>query len=219
MYKILLLFLFTCTLSACDAQESKKETVKFNPIFLEGKLDTAYLANGCFWCSEAVFYRTRGVIDVVPGYSGGTEDNPSYRLVAGGKTGYAEAIRVIYDKEQISYEDLLLVFFGTHDPTQLNRQGPDIGRQYRSAIFYKDKEQQRIAEALIKELNNLVYMGDIVTEVTEFSNFYIAEEEHHGFYEQNPNHPYIKQVSRPIIHSLEKNFPQYLKQETQKDKK
>ena len=150
------------------------------------QLQTATFANGCFWCTEAVFQRLKGVASVQSGYSGGTVENPSYYEVSSGETGHAESLQVTYDPSEISYETLLKIFFATHDPTTLNRQGNDVGTQYRSEIFYHDEEQKMTAEKVKDELDKSGEFKDpIVTAISEYKNFYPAEEEHNNYYDNN----------------------------------
>ena len=176
---------------------------------------TAILANGCFWCTEAVFKSLQGVIDVKPGFSGGHVKNPAYREVVMGNTGHAEAIRIEYDEDQILFSELLYIFFTTHDPTTLNRQGYDVGEQYRSAIFYTSELQQKIAHEIIEELNQPQYFdGKIVTKVEEAVNFYEAEDEHHDFYNNNSESRYCQLVIDPKIKKLKESFPDKLKQKS-----
>jgi len=159
---------------------------------------TAVFAGGCFWCTEAAFEQLAGVLDVTSGYMGGSAETANYKAVCGGDTGHAEAIRVEYDPAKISYEQLLDVFFDAHDPTQLNRQGNDIGTQYRSAIFYADDEQQRAAEAKIRELTlTRHFPRPIVTTLEPLGPFYPAEDYHQDYARLNPNQPYIQAVSYP----------------------
>jgi len=198
--------------TACSAGERKeKENKKIAPEIL-AKLDTAYFASGCFWCTEAVFERVKGVEDVVSGYSGGSSKNPTYKQVSAGLTDHAEAVRVAYDPGVVSYKDLVYIFFGSHDPTQLNRQGPDVGKQYRSAIFYRNDEEKKTASAVMDELNKSgKYSKPIVTEITEFSGFHDAEDYHQDYYELNPNQPYIVSVSKPKVEKFMKEFKDKLK--------
>ena len=153
--------------------------------------ETATLAGGCFWCIEAAFKELRGVNSAVSGYAGGDEADPSYEQVARGQTGHAEAVQVTYDTDELSYYDILKVFFKVHDPTQLNRQGPDVGEQYRSAVFYHSDEQREILETVIDELDGTTYDG-IVTEVEQLDVFYPAEEYHQDYYEKNPQQAYCQ---------------------------
>ena len=171
-------------------------------------------ANGCFWCTEAVFTRIKGVQSVISGYSGGALENPSYDQVCTGTTGHAEAAQIEFDSEIISFKKLLDVFWDTHDPTTLNRQGNDVGTQYRSAIFYHNEEQKQIAEKSKKELEeNHVYDDPIVTEIVPLTNFYPAEDYHKRYYDQNNNAPYCRYVINPKVEKLSKNYTDKLKPE------
>ena len=171
-------------------------------------------ANGCFWCTEAVFTRIKGVKSVISGYSGGALENPSYDQVCTGTTGHAEAAQIEFDSEIISFKKLLDVFWDTHDPTTLNRQGNDVGTQYRSAIFYHNEEQKQIAEKSKKELEeNHVYDDPIVTEIVPLTNFYPAEDYHKRYYDQNNNAPYCRYVINPKVEKLSKNYTDKLKPE------
>ena len=181
------------------------------------KIDTmgekkATFAGGCFWCTEAVFEQVKGVKDVVSGYTGGKVDNPSYREVCGGRTGHAEAVQVTYDPDVINYEDLLDIFFATHDPTTVNRQGADIGSQYRSAIFYHDEEQHQKILAKLNELSKSdIFDAPIVTEILPAKPFFKAEESHQDFYRNNREQPYCAAVIDPKISKLRKSFTHKLK--------
>lgn len=173
---------------------------------------TAVFANGCFWCTEAVFKMLKGVISVIPGYTGGKKEDPTYEEVSSGNTGHAEAIKIEYDPSVVSYDDLLNVFFNTHNPTTLNRQGNDIGTQYRSAIFYGNEEEKKKAEEFIKELNDAkAYPGPVVTEVVSLDKFYEAEDYHHDYYEHNKDKPYCQIVITPKIEKMQKRFAELLK--------
>lgn len=175
-------------------------------------MKTAVFANGCFWCTEAVFSMLKGVQSVKPGYTGGIAKNPTYEAVSDGNTGHAEAIKIIYDPTIVSYDDLLTVFFNTHDPTTLNRQGNDIGTQYRSAIFYADDEQKQKAEALVKELNDTkAYEKPVVTAIQPLGEFYEAEDYHHEYYQHNKSAPYCRLVIAPKVEKLQKRFAELLK--------
>lgn len=178
-------------------------------------LEKAYLAGGCFWCTEASLDRIKGVADVFSGYAGGEEPNPTYRQVASGQTGHAEAIVVYYDPEVITYEKILDVFFVAHDPTTLNRQGPDRGPQYRSTVFPVDDEQERIARAKIDELNASKFNGQIVTTIEKAEPFYLAEAYHQDYYEDpnNPNQGYVNNVSKPKVDKVMKVFKDRVKEE------
>jgi peptide-methionine (S)-S-oxide reductase len=169
--------------------------------------ETATFAGGCFWCTEAVFQRLRGVKSVMPGYSGGHVPNPSYEAVCSGMTGHAEAIQVEFDPAEISFEQILDVHFGTHDPTTLNRQGNDVGTQYRSSVFYHDETQKETAEEVIAKVNaSDAYPNPVVTEVVPFEAFYEAEDYHQNFYNRNPNYPYCSFIIDPKVAKLMKNY-------------
>lgn len=175
-------------------------------------VQTATLGGGCFWCLEAVFDELRGVEQVVSGYSGGRRSNPTYEQVCSGATGHAEVVQVVFDPAVISFRELLEVFFAIHDPTTLNRQGADVGTQYRSVIFYHSPEQKDIARAMIAELNaSKVFDHSIVTEVTAFDKFYPAEEYHQEYFRKNPNQPYCQVVVSPKVAKLRRNFAAKLK--------
>jgi peptide-methionine (S)-S-oxide reductase len=172
----------------------------------------ATLANGCFWCTEAVFQRLNGVLKVTSGYIGGTIKNPAYREICTGRTGHAEAIQIEFQENVISFRELLEVFFATHDPTTLNRQGNDIGTQYRSAVFYHTELQKKQAEELIQQLEAAkVFPDKIVTEVTLAAAFYPAEPEHHNYYNQNKDQPYCQLVIGPKVEKLNNFFKEKLK--------
>jgi peptide-methionine (S)-S-oxide reductase len=177
---------------------------------MHATLDTAVFAGGCFWGVEAVFEHTRGVRDVVSGYAGGRAANPSYDQVSSGETGYAESVQVIYDPTAVSYATLLRVFFSVaHDATELNRQGPDVGTQYRSAIFYRSDAQKREAEAYIRQLTEAKYYRDpIVTEVSPLTGFHAAESYHQNFMALHPNDLYIVINDRPKMEKYRKVLPE-----------
>jgi peptide-methionine (S)-S-oxide reductase len=176
------------------------------------KREVATLAGGCFWCLEAVYDELKGVEDVVSGYTGGHVPNPGYRLVCTGTTGHAEVVQVTYDAEVVSFRDLLNVFFTIHDPTTLNRQGADVGTQYRSAIFYHTPEQKAIAEQTIAELNaSGIWGAPIVTEVTELGKFYPAEDYHQEYFAKNPNQGYCRAVVAPKVAKFRKQFYEQLR--------
>ena len=177
-------------------------------------LQTATLAGGCFWCLEAVYDEVKGVQGVESGYTGGHVDNPSYRAVCNGDTGHAEVIQVHFDPNVVSYRDLLNAFFAIHDPTTLNRQGADVGTQYRSAIFYHDDEQKKTAEELIKDLNaQQIWDRPIVTEVAPLDKFYMAEDYHQEYFARNPYQPYCMAVVSPKVSKFRKHFIEMLKKQ------
>jgi peptide-methionine (S)-S-oxide reductase len=180
----------------------------------DSTFDIATFANGCFWCSEAIFKRLRGVKSVLPGYSGGLVKNPTYDEVCTGKTGHAESIQIKFDPKVISFERILDVFWHTHDPTTLNRQGSDVGTQYRSAIFYHNQKQKESAEKSKKELEKEgVYKGSIVTEISPFSNFYVAEDYHKNYYDNNQDAPYCSFIIDPKVRKLLLNYKNDVKEE------
>ena len=175
-------------------------------------LETATLAGGCFWCLEAVYDNLKGVTDVVSGYSGGQVPNPSYEQVTTGRTGHAEVVQLTFDPGQVSFRELLEVFFTIHDPTTLNRQGADIGTQYRSAIFYHSPEQKETAEQVINEMEaEKVWPGRIVTEVTPLEVFYPAEDYHQEYYARNPGAGYCRVVIAPKVAKFRKKYLEKLK--------
>lgn len=175
-------------------------------------LEKATLGAGCFWCVEAVFDDLIGVEDVVSGYSGGHTENPTYHQVCAGITGHAEVVQIKFDPNELSFGDLLRVFFTVHDPTTLNRQGNDIGTSYRSAIFYHSDEQKRIAEEVIKEITDEgIYDNPIVTEITPFDQFYAGEDYHQEYFANNPNQPYCSAVVAPKVAKFRKKFANRLK--------
>src|ERR1051326_1246232 len=176
------------------------------------QLDTATLASGCFWCTEAVFDRLKGVTSVVSGYAASKVANPSYKEVCSGRTGAAEAIQVTYDPSVISYEKLLEIFWHLHDPTTLNRQGNDVGTQYRSAVYYHNDEQKRVALATKEALEKSgAYKKPIVTEISPFTNFYVAEDYHKNYYEKHQDAPYCSFIINPKVHKLLKEYRDELK--------
>ena|GEM_PF-3585 len=180
----------------------------------------AVFAGGCFWCVEAVFEQLDGVLEVVSGYAGGTADTANYAAVSTGKTGHAEAVKIVYDPTRISYEQLLKVHFSTHDPTTLNRQGNDVGPQYRSAIFYADDQQKELAEAMIADLEAAkVFKRPIVTTLEPLRAFYPAEPKHQDFVACNPNHPYVRSVAMPKVEKVREKFKSLLKGEAANDGK
>jgi len=174
--------------------------------------EIATLGAGCFWCVEAIFQDVQGVREVVSGYAGGTVENPTYEQVCTGNTGHAEAVQIMFDPAIISYTDLLYIFWRTHDPTTLNRQGADIGTQYRSVIFYHTDEQKRLAEQLKQETDaSDLWPSSIVTEISPFTNFYEAEAYHHDYFRRNPNQPYCRAVIDPKVQKFRKTFQEKLK--------
>lgn len=219
--KFLFLVLAVMSVTSCQSKEKKQPDSQLAEKAEElpkpkqdlSEYETAYFASGCFWCVEAIFESVKGVAEVVSGYAGGPEENPTYEQVSYGRTGHAEAVEVYYDPEVISFLELVQVFFGSHDPTTLNRQGPDRGRQYRSIAFYKNEAEQKIIRSYIDALEeNNVYDQPIVTEITPFTKFYKAEDYHQDYERKHPENPYIQSVSIPRLNRFKKNFPEYLKE-------
>ena len=208
---LLMLFIANCAAAfAAVGNAHNKQPVTGNS---HGpKLDTATFATGCFWCTEAKFQQLKGVKKVISGFSGGHVANPSYEQVCTGTTGHAEACNIIYDPAQISYDELLEAFFVAHDPTQLNRQGNDVGTQYRSAIFYHNAAQKQKADYYIGKLNTeKAYKSNIVTQVVPYKVFYKAEDYHQNYFNQNGSQPYCKYVIQPELEKFKKVFKNKLK--------
>jgi peptide-methionine (S)-S-oxide reductase len=177
------------------------------------ELKTATLGSGCFWCTEAIFQRMKGVVKVESGYSGGKIRNPTYREVCSGLTGHAEVVQITYDVAQISFEDLLEVFFSTHDPTTLNRQGADAGTQYRSVIFFHDEEQQRLAGEFRQRLNeSKAFRNPVVTEIAPFTEFFVAEDYHQNYFNENGEAPYCQFVIAPKLDKFTRTFKERMKE-------
>ena len=199
-------------LSSC-AQAPKTNSKPSKPLQVTNKtMDTATFGAGCFWCVEAVFQNLKGVISIESGFSGGHVKNPAYREVCNGTTGHAEVCQLVYNPQEISYDELLEVFWQTHDPTQLNRQGNDEGTQYRSAIFYHNENQKMLAEKYKKELNESgAWSKPIVTEVSPFTVFYKAEDYHQNYYNQNGDAPYCQYVIQPKVDKFKKVFKDKIK--------
>jgi len=207
---ILSLFLISFSLFSCSQESDLKTDKAQNQLTAN---DTIVLGGGCYWCVEAVYERLDGVVEVVSGYAGGKTVNPSYEQVCSGKTGHAEVIEIAFDSTQTSTLEILKVFFTVHDPTTLNRQGADVGTQYRSVIFYRNPKQKSIAEDLIAALNKeKVYASKIVTEVSPLPTFYIAEDYHQDYYERNKEQGYCRMVIQPKIEKFEKVFGERMKQ-------
>jgi peptide-methionine (S)-S-oxide reductase len=176
------------------------------------ELETATLGSGCFWCTEAFFLRVKGIESVASGYSGGKVKNPTYREVTTGLTGHAEVVQIKFDPSVITYAEVLEIFWNTHDPTTLNKQGADEGTQYRSAVFYHTEEQKKTAEAYKAQLDKSgTYKNPIVTEITPFKEFYVAEDYHQNYYALNPNQGYCQYVIRPKVEKFNKQFAAKLK--------
>jgi peptide-methionine (S)-S-oxide reductase len=203
--------LLSCSFSAPKPVDNTKPvaTSEYN---VQERYQVAYFASGCFWCVEAVFEQVMGVHEAISGYAGGTTKNPTYNQVVTGRTGHAETTKIIYNKDIVSFETLVTVFFGSHDPTTHNRQGPDRGTHYRSIAFYKTAEEKEIIEKSIQQLTVAKrYPDPVVTEVKKFDVFYQAEDYHQDYEKNNPNNPYIKAVSKPRVSAFLQNFPELIK--------
>ncbi len=211
---IVITFLFCFVLNACVAQ-TKKNTTKKNKNMNENvKLELATFGAGCFWCVEAVFQRLEGVEKVESGYTGGKTERPTYRDICTGLTGHAEVCRISYDPSKITFEELLEVFWGTHDPTTVNQQGADIGTQYRSSIFYHNETQKKLAEEYkAKITKEKVFDAPIITEITACKEYYPAEQYHQNYYNQNSSQGYCSFTIAPKIEKLKKVFKNKLKKE------
>jgi peptide-methionine (S)-S-oxide reductase len=220
--RISFLLLSTFLILACSNQTQSQSNGKEVPTLDQsdaGGLAIATFAGGCFWCVEAAFERIRGVEEAISGYTGGSEANPTYRQVSFGLTHHAEAVRIHYNPDLIDYKTLLEVFFVAHDPTQLNRQGPDVGEQYRSAVYYHNPEQKAEVEKYIRALGaSGKFDKAIVTQVEPAGTFYQAEDYHQNYYELNPGSGYIQNVSRPKVEKVMKTFPELLKSEYRMEK-
>ena len=208
-----LLFVFTSIISFASCAEHTTQIANMNEeLSTSAKTDTATFGTGCFWCTEAIFERLKGVIKVTSGYGGGNVPNPTYEEVSTGTTGHAECCQVVFDPSKISYDELLEVFWKTHDPTTLNRQGNDVGTQYRSVIFYHSPEQKEKAEHYKTELDTSgAYSKPIVTAIEPYKNFYSAEDYHQQYYEYNGGQMYCRLVIAPKLDKFEKVFKNKLK--------
>ncbi len=206
---ILIIFLVFVTVTSAQSNKTEQNAeIKMK----ENKFETATFGSGCFWCTEAIFEQLEGVEEVVSGYAGGHVPNPTYKQVTTGKTGHAEVCQIKFNPEVISYDELLKVFWSTHDPTTLNRQGNDVGTQYRSVIFYHNEEQKKLAEKYKKKLDEAkIFPDPIVTEISPFTNFYKAEDYHQNYYELNPDQAYCSFVITPKVEKFKKIFKNKLK--------
>jgi peptide-methionine (S)-S-oxide reductase len=219
---VLTLFMSIVVLSCSNGQKpGQSSDVQKISDYVAGKgyekYAVATFAGGCFWCTEASFERIEGVVEVISGYSGGEKTYPTYKEVSYGRTDHAEAIQIFYDPAMISFDKLLEIFFVAHDPTTLNRQGPDVGPQYRSEIFYHDQEQKEKSEAYMKKLDaSEKFKNPIVTKLSQYKEFWTAEGYHQDYYEHNPQNPYIQKVSRPKVEKVVKTFSSILKEKYKK---
>lgn len=211
-FPILVFILLSCTSQGGTNSENTDTEAVRTEFANAAALDTATFAGGCFWCVEASFEQIKGVAEAVSGYAGGKASDANYKMVSYGRTEHAETVQVYYDPDVIDYETLLDIFFTAHDPTQLNRQGPDVGTQYRSAIFYHNEQQKQLAEAKMKSLAE-DYPKPIVTQLNAYTAFYPAEDYHQDYEEKHPYDRYIMNVSRPKIDRVKKRFAAILKDE------
>ncbi len=213
-YIFLILLLMSCNFT--QSKPINNNTPVWTPTgkVVQDNQQKAYFASGCFWCVEAIFESVKGVTEVYSGYSGGETINPNYNQIGTGKTGHAEAVEIIYNPEIISFSTLVEIFFNSHDPTTLNRQGPDKGTQYRSIAFYQNEDEKKIINQYIDTLKEKkVFNSPIVTEVKNFEKFYYAEKHHQDFEKRNPTHPYVKAVSIPRLRKFQKKYTELLKEE------
>jgi peptide-methionine (S)-S-oxide reductase len=202
-----LLILFIMFFGCNSTQEKQEKIMEEKQAITSESVDTITLGGGCFWCVEAVFLRMKGVVSATSGYSGGFVKNPAYREVCNGTTGHTEVVQVAFNKNETSLEDILSVFFVVHDPTTPNRQGNDVGTQYRSAIYYHDDNQKKIVQDAIKKLTDQkVFPDKIITEVAPIANFYKAEDYHQNYYNQNSSEPYCRFVVKSKVDKFEKLF-------------
>ena len=217
--KNIVVFFFSMSLLSCLAfskQEDEKTSLnkKAKTIYKPNQeTEVAYFASGCFWCVEAIFESVIGVEEAVSGYAGGRTPNPTYQSIGTGKTGHAEAVAVYYNPNKVSFETLVTVFFGSHNPTTKNGQHPDYGTQYRSIAFYNSNAEKQIILNKIEQLNRDIYGGKIATEVTKHTKFFKAEDYHQDFEKRNPNQGYVKAVSIPRLNRFKSKFPELLKKD------
>lgn len=211
IFSMLSVLLMSCTSPKAESQEissTKKSNIKMDT----SGLDTATFGGGCFWCVEAVYQQLKGVVSVASGYSGGQRENPSYEQVCSGATGHAEVVQIVFDPKVISFDELLEVFWTVHDPTTLNRQGADIGTQYRSVVFYNSEQQHLTAQMYKDKLNKEgAFPNPVVTEISPLTKFYKAEGYHQNYYNENENQPYCSLVIRPKIEKFQKVFKSKMK--------
>lgn len=214
MIKLTLYLLSLVSFLSCYDNKTKSKQLSINKITIEmnDSIHYAVFAGGCFWCTEAIFKDIDGVEDIVPGYIGGHTENPTYKEVCNGTTGHAEAVKITFDLNKVDFADLLEIFFATHDPTTKNRQGNDIGTQYRSGIFYYNDSQKKLSENYIKQLTeSQFYKNPIVTEVTPATTFYVAEDYHKNYFENNPAQSYCYYVVAPKVKKAKEKFADKLK--------
>jgi peptide-methionine (S)-S-oxide reductase len=218
MIRFIITVFIALTVTGCNSSTTQENTIfptKRSAIQQsldqQKKLKKAYFAAGCFWCVEAIFESVNGVEEAISGYAGGTTKNPTYTQVSYGRTDHAEAVEVFYDPSVVSFETLVKVFYGSHDPTTLNRQGPDRGSQYRSVAFYTNADEKKAIEKITKNLNKTVYNNKIITKIQKLDVFYIAEDYHQDYEKLNPNQSYVQAVSKPRLNKFKAKFPELLK--------
>ncbi len=215
-FKTTLFILLVLGATSCQSKnKDPKKTTAVMPASIQelSAYETAYFASGCFWCVEAVFESVKGVKEVISGYSGGLEKSPTYEDVGYGKTTHAEAVEVFYDPKVVSFETLVKVYFGSHDPTTVNGQGPDMGKQYRSIAFYKNDTEKKIIQNYMEKLKaQKTYSAPLATEIKKFDVFYEAEDYHQDYEKRHPNNSYIKNVSVPRLKRFQNKFPELLKE-------
>jgi len=213
--KSLITLLFIISLQACISSTPPIDRIEpiWEPqISLQEGLKKAYFASGCFWCVEAIYESVHGVSEAYSGYAGGFTKNPNYNQIGTGRTGHAEAVEVIYDPKVVSFSTLVQVFFGSHDPTTPNRQGPDSGSQYRSIAFYTSDQEREIIQNYMQMLKDKeIFKKEIVTEIKPLERFYYAEEYHQDYEKNNPDNPYVRQVSIPRLRKFQSQYPELLK--------
>tara|TARA_R110002050_G_scaffold267266_2_gene408853 strand:+ start:792 stop:1457 length:666 start_codon:yes stop_codon:yes gene_type:complete len=216
-FKIIFFALLALTATSCQSKNKdlkKSDVVTTKPTQDLASYETAYFASGCFWCVEAIFESVKGVKEVISGYSGGKEKNPTYEDVGYGRTTHAEAVAVYYDPKVVSFETLVKVYFGSHDPTTVNGQGPDMGKQYRSIAFYKNETEKKIIENYMVKLKaDKTFNGLLATEVKKFDVFYDAEDYHQDYEKKHPDNSYIRNVSIPRLKRFQNKFPELLKKQ------
>ncbi|MFP2995972.1 peptide-methionine (S)-S-oxide reductase MsrA [Spongiivirga sp. MCCC 1A20706] len=213
--KLSSLFFVLIISSSCIYSTASKDNAEVIKVDTEqdlSKYSKAYFASGCFWCVEAIFESVEGVKEVISGYAGGLTKNPTYEQIGTGRTGHAESVEIYYDPDIVSFATLVRVFFGSHDPTTLNRQGPDRGTQYRSVAFYTNEKEKRIIENYMKKLTDeKIFSKPITTQILELEKFYNAEPYHQDYEKRNPNNPYVRNVSIPRLKRFQKLYPELLK--------
>ncbi len=212
LFSLISIFIFQTCISSGTKPVDRNEAIWSPPALEQKGLKKAYFAGGCFWCVEAIYESVKGVHEVYSGYAGGETKNPNYNQIGSGRTGHAEAVEILYDPNVISFGTLVQVFFGSHDPTTPNRQGPDRGTQYRSVAFYSNDVEREIIQKYIALLvEEEIFSNEIVTEVKPLEKFYYAEEYHQDYERLNPTNPYVQQVSIPRLRRFQKAYPELLK--------